>query len=192
MWRWLLIASNSMTEKDIKRNYLDSALGTALYILKSIDEGQSKKEIIQSLDNNEQLVLVWIQYLKTLSWLEEDTRGNLRVSADGKSRIQQYEMALSLKLQDTSNIMGRQYELDKCQQEMINFYHSAFTKFMEITLMDYWNYLWLQTLPITNMITETYAAALNRLINESKTASKAVNEAIFANIEVFSTAILEK
>jgi hypothetical protein len=186
MWRWLLIASNSMTEKNIKRNYLDSALGTALYILKSIDEGQSKKEIIQSLDNNEQLVLVWIHYLKTLSWLEEDTRGNLRVLDVGKSRIQQYEMALSLKLQDTSNIMSRQYELDKCQQEMINFYHSAFTKFMETTLTDHWNwnYLWLQTLPMISMITETYAAALNRLINESSTASKAVNEAIFANIEV--------
>jgi hypothetical protein len=180
-----------MTEKDIKRNYLDSALGIALYILKRIDEGQSKKEIIQSLDNNEQLVLVWIQYLKTLSWLEEDTRGNLRVLDDGKSRIQQYETALSLKLHDTSNI-SRQYELDKYQQEVINFYHSAFTKFMETTLTDYWNYLRLQTLPITNMITETYAAALNRLINESRTASKAVNEAIFANIEVFSTAILEK
>ena len=179
-----------MTEKDIKRNYLDSALGTALYILKSIDEGQSKKEIIQSLDDNEQLVLVWTQYLKTLSWLEED-RGNLRVLDDGRSRIQQYEMALSLKLQDTSNI-SRQYELDKCQQEVINFYHSAFTKFMETTLMDYWNYLWLPTLPVTNMITEIYAAALNRLINESRIASKAVNEAIFANIEVFSTAILEK
>jgi hypothetical protein len=191
------MVSNSMTEnptnnkKDIKKNYVDSALGTALYILKSIDEGQSKKEIIQRLDNNEQLVLVWIQYLKTLSWLEEDTRGNLRVLDDGKSRIQQYEMALSLKLQDTNNI-SRQYELDKCQQEMINFYHSTFTKFMETTLMDYWNYLWLQTLPITNMIIETYAAALNRLINESRTASKAVNEATFANIEVFSTAILEK
>lgn len=180
-----------MTEEAIKKNYVDSALGTALYILKSIDEGQSKKEIIQSLDNNEQLVLVWIQYLKTLNWLEEDTRGNLRVLDDGKSRIQQYEMAISLKMQDTNKI-SQQYELDKCQQEMINFYHSAFTKFMETTLMDYWNYLWLQTLPVTNMFTETYAAALNRLINESRTASKAVNEAIFANIEVFSTAILEK
>jgi hypothetical protein len=63
---------------------------------------------------------------------------------------------------------------------------------METTLTDYWNYLWLQTLPITNMTTETYAATLNRLTNESKTASKAVNEVIFANIEVFSTAILEK
>jgi hypothetical protein len=180
-----------MTQKGIKKNYLDSALGTALYILKSIDEGQSKKEIIRSLDNNEQLVLVWIQYLKTLSWLEEDTRGNLRVLDDGKSRIQQYEMALSLKLRDTNNI-SQQYGLNKCQQEMINFYNSAFAKFMETTLMDYWNYLWLQTIPIINMITETYAAALNRLINESRTASKAVNEAIFANIEVFSTAISEK
>jgi hypothetical protein len=158
-----------MTQKNIKRNYMNSALGTALYILKSIDEGQSKNEIIQSLDNNEQLVLVWIQYLKTLSWLEEDTRGNLRVLDDGKSRIQQYETALSLKSQDTNNI-SRQYELDKCQQEMINFNHFAFTKFMEATLMDYWNWnlLWLRTLPITNMITETYAATLNRLINESK------------------------
>lgn len=180
-----------MTEMDIKENYVDTALGTALYILKSIDEGQSKKEIIQSLDNNEQLVLVWIQYLKTLNWLEEDTRGNLRVLDDGKSRIQQYEIAISLKMQDTNQI-SQQYELDKYQQEMINFYHPAFTRFMETTLMDYWNYLWLQTLPVTNMITEIYAAALNRLINESRTVSKAVNEAIFANIEVFSTAILEK
>jgi hypothetical protein len=178
-------------KKDIKENYLDSALGTALYILKSIEEGQSKKEIIQSLDNNEQLVSIWIQYLKALSWLKEDTRGNLRVLDDGKSRIQQYEMAISLKLQDANNI-SRQFELGKCQQEMINFYHFAFAKFTETTLMDYWNYLWLQTLPFTSWVTETYAATFNKLINESKIATKAVNEAIFANIEVFSTAILEK
>ena len=91
-------------KKDIKKNYVDSALGTAIYILKSIDEGQNKKEIIQSLDNNEQLVSVWIQYLKTLSWLEENTQGNLRVLSDGKSRIQQYEVAISLKMQDANNI----------------------------------------------------------------------------------------
>jgi hypothetical protein len=75
---------------------------------------------------------------------------------------------------------------------MINFYHFAFAKFMETTLMDYWNYLWLQALPFTSYVTETYAATFNKLINESKTATKAVNEAIFANIEVFSTAILKK
>ena len=188
--------SNSMTEnptnnkKDIKKNYMDSALGTAIYILKSIDEGQSKKEIIQSLDNNEQLVSVWIQYLKTLSWLEENTQGNLRVLNDGKSRIQQYEIAISSKVQDANNI-SRQHELDKYQQEMIDFYHAAFAKFIETTLMDYWNYFWSQTLPITNRITEIYAAALNRLVNDTKTASKTANEVIFANIEVFSAAYLK-
>jgi hypothetical protein len=186
-----MIENPIYNKKDIKENYLDSALGTALYILKSIEEGQSKKEIIQCLDNNEQLVSIWIQYLKALSWLKEDTRGNLRVLDDGKSRIQQYEMAISLKLQDANNI-SRQFEFGKCQQEMINFYHFAFAKFTETTLMDYWNYLWLQTLPFTSWVTETYAATFNKLMNESKTATKAVNEAIFANIEVFSAAILEK
>jgi hypothetical protein len=190
------MVSNSMTEnptnnkKDIKKNYVDSALGTALYILKSIDEGQSKKEIIQSLDNNEQLVSVWIQYLKTLSWLEENTQGNLRVLDDGKSRIQKYEIAISSKVQDANNI-SRQHELDKYQQEMIDFYHAASTKFMETTLMDYWNYFWSQTLPITNRITEIYAVAINRLVNDTKTASKTVNEVVFANIEVFSAAYLK-
>jgi hypothetical protein len=190
--------SNSMTEnptnnkKDIKKNYVDSALGTAIYILKSIDEGQSKKEIIQSLDNNEQLVSVsvWIQYLKTLGWLEENTQGNLRVLNDGKSRIQQYEIAISSKVQDANNI-SRQHELDKYQQEMIDFYHAAFAKFIETTLMDYWNFFWSQILPIINRITEIYAAALDRLVNDTKTASKTANEVIFANIEVLSAAYLK-
>ena len=153
-------------KKDINKNYVDSALGTAIYILKSIDEGQSKKEIIQSLDNNEQLVSVWIQYLKTLSWLEENTQGNLRVLNDGKSRIQQYEVAISLKVQDANNI-SQQHELDKYQQEMIDFYHAAFAK-IRPTLMDYWNYFWSQTLPITNRITEIYLSGSQQISKRYK------------------------
>ena len=76
----------------IKISHMDSALGTALHILRCIDEGQSTKEIIQSLDNNEQLVSVWIQYLKAISWLKEDTQGNLLASEDGKASVQRYEM----------------------------------------------------------------------------------------------------
>jgi hypothetical protein len=98
---------------------------------------------------------------------------------------------ISSKVQDANNI-SQQHELDKYQQEMIDFYHAAFAKIMEITLMDCWNYFWSQTLPITNRITEIYAAILNRLVNDTKTASKTANEVIFANIEVFSAAILEK
>ena len=58
---------------NIKKNYIDSALGTAFYILRCINKGQSRQQIIQSLDNNELLVSVWIQYLKAIGWLKEDT-----------------------------------------------------------------------------------------------------------------------
>ena len=101
-------------KNDIKKSHMDSALGTALHILRCINEGQSRKEIIQSLDGNDQLVFVWIQYLKAISWLKEDAQGNLLASEDGKSRIRQYEMAISSKLQDT-DIIARQNKSDKYQ-----------------------------------------------------------------------------
>src|SRR5918996_2171803 len=88
---------------NIKKNYMDSALGTAFFILRCINEGQSRKEIIQSLDNNEQLVSVWIQYLKAISWLKEDAQGNLLASEDGKLRIHQYEKAIESKLHETDS-----------------------------------------------------------------------------------------
>ena len=88
-----------MTNGPIKRNnvskmrHMDSALGTALYILRGLDEGQNKYEIIQGLDNNEQLVTVWIQYLKAVGWLKEDTPGNPLATEHGKFWIQRYEKA---------------------------------------------------------------------------------------------------
>ena|SRR5687767_12137220 len=89
-------------KNDIKRNYTDSAFGTALYILRCIHDGQSRKEIVQSLDSNVQYVTVWIQYLKAVSWLKEDTQGNLLASEDGKLRIQQYEKVIASKLHETN------------------------------------------------------------------------------------------
>ena len=78
-------------KNEIKKSHMNSALGTALHILRCIDERKSRKEIIQSLDNNEQLVYVWIQYLKAISWLKEDTLGNLVASEDGKLWIHRYD-----------------------------------------------------------------------------------------------------
>ena len=167
-------------KSNIKKGHIDSALGTALYILRSIDEGQSREEIMQSLDNNEQLVSVWIQYLKSISWLKEDTQGNLLASEDGKSRIQQYEMAISSRLQDT-DIISQQYETDKYQKEMVYFSQSAYAKFMETCVTYYWNSYWWWTLPLIDRIAETYAAALSRLVDNTKTVSKAVNEALSAS-----------
>ena len=131
---------------------MDSALGTAFHILRCIDEGQSTKEIIQSLDSNEQLVSVWIQYLKAISWLKEDTQGNLVASGDGKSRMQRYEMTIASKLQDT-NIISREHESDKYQQEIVNSFQSAYVKFMETTVMYYWNLYW-WWIPTMNRIAE--------------------------------------
>lgn len=88
-----------MTNGPIKRNNvnemrnMDSALGTALYILRGLDEGQNKYEIIQRLDNNEQLVTVWTQYLKAVGWLKEDIPGNPLATESGKLWIQRYEKA---------------------------------------------------------------------------------------------------
>lgn len=131
---------------------MDSALGTAFHILRCIDEGQSTKEIIKSLDSNEQLVSVWIQYLKAINWLKEDTQGNLVASGDGKSRMQRYEMTIASKLQDT-NIISREHESDKYQQEIVISFQSAYVKFMETTVMYYWNLYW-WWIPTMNRIAE--------------------------------------
>ena len=175
-------------KNDIKKGHMDSALGTALHILRCINEGQSRKEIIQNLDGNDQLVSVWIQYLKAISWLKEDAQGNLLASEDGKSRIRQYEMAISSKLQDT-DIIARQNESDKYQEEIIHSYQSAYAKFMETTVMYYWNYYWWKILPVTNRIAEIYVAALSRLADNTRVVSKAANEALYANMKLFSATV---
>jgi hypothetical protein len=92
-----------MTNGSIKRHnvseicHSDSALGTALYILRSLNEGQSKHEIIQHMDNNEKLVTVWVQYLKAVGWLREDTPRKPLATESGKLWIQRYEKAISIK-----------------------------------------------------------------------------------------------
>ena len=147
------------SKNTIKKSHMDSALGTALHILRCIDEDQSRKEIIQSLDNNEQLVSVWIQYLKAISWLKEDTQGNLVASDDGKARMQRYEMAIASKLQDT-NIISREHDSDKYQQEIVNSFQSAYAKFMEITVMSCWSYCW-WWIPTVNRLVESQMQRLS-------------------------------
>jgi hypothetical protein len=140
-------------KNNIKKSHMNSALGTALHILRCINEGQSRKEIIRSLDNNEELVSVWIQYLKAISWLKEDTQGNLVASDDGKARIQRYEMTIASKLQDT-NIISRKHNSDKYQEEIVNSFQSAYAKFIEITVMYCWNFYWLW-IPTMNRLAES-------------------------------------
>jgi hypothetical protein len=162
----------------IKKSHMNSALGTALYILRCIHESQSRKDIIQSLDNNEKLVSVWIQYLKAISWLK-DTQGNLLATEDGKLWIHRYDAATSSKFKHT-NIISREHESDKYQEEIVNFFQSTYAKFMEITVMSCWSYYWWWILPVANRMAETYAVAFSILVDNTRAVNNAANEALSA------------
>jgi hypothetical protein len=166
-------------KNDIKKSHMNSALGTALHILRCIHEGQSRKDIIQSLDNNEKLVYVWIQYLKAIGWLKEDTQGILLASEDGKLWIDRYDAAISSKLKDI-NIISREHESDKYQEEIVNSFQSAYAKFMETTVMSCWSYYWWWILPVANRIAETYAVAFSILVDNTRAVNKAANEVLSA------------
>jgi hypothetical protein len=154
-------------KNDFEKSHIDSALGTALYILRCIHEGQSIKEIVQSLGSNVQYVTVWIQYLKAISWLKEDAQGNLLASEDGKLRIQQYEKAIQSKLHET-NSTYQKFKNDKYQEELVLSFQSTYAKFIETSVMYYWNFYWWWILPISNRITETYTVAVCRLLDNTR------------------------
>jgi hypothetical protein len=163
-----MIENPVFRKNDIKQSHMDSALGTALYILRCIHEGQSRKEIAQSLDSNVQYVTVWIQYLKAISWLKEDTQGNLLASEGGKLRIKQYEKAIESKLHETNSIyQGFKNDRYK-EEELAHSFQSAYAKFIETSVVYYWNYYWWWILPISNRITETYTAAVCRLLDNTR------------------------
>ncbi|MDQ3840427.1 MAG: hypothetical protein M3297_14300 [Thermoproteota archaeon] len=173
------MTDNSIDNKyAINKGYMNSALGTALYILRCVDGGQNRNEIVQGLETNEQHVTVWIQYLKAISWLKEDNQGNLLASEDGKLRIQQYEKAISSRLHDTNSI-SQQLNKSKYQEEII-LSQSTYAELIETTLAGCWNYYWWWILPLSNTITETYTAAVFKLLDNTRSTSKAVNEVLSA------------
>ena len=77
-------------EIEADNNQISSDL-TAMYVLKWISEGIDRKKLIYHLDNNEQLFLDSIEYLKHIHWLEEDSNGNLVASQDGMLWVNRYD-----------------------------------------------------------------------------------------------------
>jgi hypothetical protein len=53
----------------MKYNMVQSHLRQASYILKRISEGRTRKEIVEDFDGDEQLVLIWINYLLERNYL---------------------------------------------------------------------------------------------------------------------------
>src|SRR5918995_6997740 len=88
-----------------------NALGVdKVAIARSLNEGQSKYEIIQHMDNNEKPVTVWIQYLKAIGWLKEVNPGNCLATENGKLWIQLYEKVISSNFNTNllANILNKQ------------------------------------------------------------------------------------
>jgi hypothetical protein len=76
----------------------------------------------------------------------------LLASEDGKLRIQQYEKAIQSKLHET-NSTYQKFKNDKYQEELVLSFQSAYAKFIETSVMYYWNFYWWWILPISNRIT---------------------------------------
>ena len=83
--------------KDRNTNTLNpkklSPLETAAYVLECIVEGKRKEEIVQRFDDDEQLVSLWLTFLKANDWLEEDhnSSSQLLVTEEGKQWIEGFE-----------------------------------------------------------------------------------------------------
>jgi len=83
--------------KDRNTNTLNpkklSPLETAAYVLECIDEGKRKEEIVQRFDDDEQLVSLWLTFLKANGWVEDhDSNSQLVISEEGKQWIEKFEM----------------------------------------------------------------------------------------------------
>ena len=63
-----------------------SALKQALYILKCVSEGRTRRDIIEEFDGDEQLVSIWINFLDEHGWLVEGSN-ELTVTENGRMMI---------------------------------------------------------------------------------------------------------
>lgn len=70
-----------------------SPLESAAYVLECIQEGKRKEEIVRRFNDDEQLVSLWLTFLKANDWLEEDhnSGSQLLVTEEGKQWIERFE-----------------------------------------------------------------------------------------------------
>jgi predicted transcriptional regulator len=51
-------------------------LKKAMYVLQCLDNGQSRKQIVESLNGDEKLVDVWISFLMQYDWIEHQNESD--------------------------------------------------------------------------------------------------------------------
>lgn len=66
-----------------------AGLKQAIYVMQRLTEGQSKEDISASLANDEQLVKMWILFLKHNHWIEEGLNG-WSITAKGRTWCGKY------------------------------------------------------------------------------------------------------
>ncbi|MGB6672220.1 MAG: hypothetical protein WBE34_07295 [Candidatus Nitrosopolaris sp.] len=70
------------------------ALKQALYILKCISEGQSRKDIVDEFEGDAQLVSIWIDFLHEHGWLVEENNNKLTLTEDGGKMIRSDQISV--------------------------------------------------------------------------------------------------
>jgi hypothetical protein len=60
-------------------------LNQAIFIMRYIDLGKSKQEIVKRFNGDEQLVDLWISYMRHNHWLESNNTGGLKVTDKARS-----------------------------------------------------------------------------------------------------------
>ena len=70
-----------------------SPLESAAYVLECIQEGKPKEEIVRRFNDDEQLVSLWLTFLKANDWLEEDhnSSSQLLLTEEGKQWSEGFE-----------------------------------------------------------------------------------------------------
>ena len=71
-------------------------LQQSVYVLEKLDEGLTMEQIIVKCDGDEQLVSIWIEFLKDLNWLVKNSPSTVpnagvpHASEAGKKAIEKY------------------------------------------------------------------------------------------------------
>lgn len=61
-------------------------LKKAMYILQCLYRGQTRKQLVETFDGDEQLVDVWISFLMQYDWIEQQGESDDRWSVTAKGR----------------------------------------------------------------------------------------------------------
>ena len=73
-----------------------SPLQQSLYVLDALEKGMTKDQIVQSFDGDKELVSVWMDFIKSMNWLEKNnvktvlTVDSFTVTDAGKHALEKY------------------------------------------------------------------------------------------------------